>query len=276
MQPGIFRPVALERMSSPERLDRLLRVADPQTWIALLALAFLTLGVIGWSIFGIVATTVSAQGVVIRQGGTYDVSALQTGFVKDVRVRRGDVLREGQVIATLAQPGGATFQTTNPFSSARVLEVLVSKEEPVTADKSVISVELLDEEIVALFYLPATVAAQVQPGMAARISPSSVKREEVGFILGQVRSVAQFPATRRGLMALLQNDSLVQLFLSSTRGAPVEVEVQLQRDRTPTGFKWSSGQGPPDADAIDSGTLSAAEIVLTEQRPISLVLPLGQ
>ena len=230
MQPGIFRPVAMERPSSPDQLDRLMRITGPRTWIALTALGALTLSVLLWTVFGSIPTIVAAQGVVIRSGGTYNVGSSSVGNVSEVFVQRGDVLRGGQQIARVRLADGTTAQINNPFRLARVTEVLVSQEDPIGTDATVVGVELLDEEIVGLFYLPASLAAQVRPGMEVRMVPSSAKRQESGFMLGRVRSVAQFPSTRRGLTALLQNDSLVDLFRSSTGGAPVEVQVELLRD----------------------------------------------
>ena len=75
MQQGLFRQVALERLSSPDQLDRLMRVTDPKTWLALAALTALTLAVVLWSVFGSVATSVRTQGVVIREGGNYIIRA---------------------------------------------------------------------------------------------------------------------------------------------------------------------------------------------------------
>ena len=141
-----------------------------------------------------------------------------------------------------------------------------------TPDTPVLSVELLDEEIHALLYLPATAAARVEPGMAAQISPAGAQREVFGFILGRVRTVAQFPSTQRGMNALLENQTLVQHFLAATGQTPVEIEVELLPDQTPSGLKWSTSSGPPVP--IPSGTLSRADILVSEQRPVSLLLPL--
>jgi hypothetical protein len=271
MQQGLFRQVALERLSPPDQLDRLMRVTDSKGWLALAALAALTLATVLWSIFGSVATTVRGDGAVIRVGGTYKVRANTAGRLAELKVKRGDVLSAGQVIATLAAEAGARTEMTNPFGPAEVVEVLASRQDPLTPDRAVLSVELLDEEIHALLYLPATVAAHVEPGMPVQVSPAGVKREEFGFILGRVRTVAQFPSTQQGMTALLENESLVQHFLTATRGTPVEIEVELLRDQTPSGLKWSTSSGPPGP--VPSGTLSQADIVLGEQRPISLVLP---
>lgn len=276
MQQGLFRQVALERLSSPDQLDRLMRVTDPKTWIALAALAVLTVAVVAWAAFGDVAITARAQGVIIREGGTYQISAHVPGHIESVSVRVGDLLEAGQVIATVESQGSTAPRViTSPFPSpARVLEILVAKEDAITADTTIVSVELLDEEILGVFYLPATVAGQVRPGMAVRVSPSSAKREEFGFMIGRVRSVAPFPSTERGMTALLENDSLVQLFRTATRGAPVEARVELIRGQTPSGFRWSSSSGPPVP--VASGTLALADFVLSDQSPISQVLPAAQ
>ncbi|MBA2447161.1 MAG: biotin/lipoyl-binding protein, partial [Chloroflexi bacterium] len=182
MQQGLFRQVALERMSSPDQLDRLMRVTDSKGWLALATLAALTLATVLWSIFGSVATTVRGDGAVIREGGTYKVRANTAGHLADLNVKRGDVLSAGQVIARLAAAAGARTEITNPFGSAQVVELLATRDDPVTPDSAVLSVELLDEEILALLYLPATVTAHVEPGMAVQVSPAGVKREEFGFI----------------------------------------------------------------------------------------------
>jgi HlyD family secretion protein len=64
----IFRKVALERMSSPEQLDQLLRVTTPRTWLALLSLvAFLT-AVIAWGYWGELTTKVRGEGVLVHVG----------------------------------------------------------------------------------------------------------------------------------------------------------------------------------------------------------------
>jgi len=272
VQQGLFRQVALERLSSPDQLDRLMRVTDPKTWLALAALTALTLAVVLWSVFGSVATSVRTQGVVIREGGNYIIRANTTGRLADLKVQRGDRLSPGQVIATLAPEAGAMTTVSSPFGSAEVVEVLAVKQDRLTPDTPVAAVELVDEELRGLLYVPASVAAQVQPDMAVQVSPASVKREEFGFILGRVRTVAQFPSTQRGMTASLGNESLVQHFLSAAGGAPVEIEVELLGDRTPSGFKWSTSNGPPTK--IPSGTLSQADIILEEQRPISLMLPI--
>jgi hypothetical protein len=65
----MFRKVALERMSSPEQLDQLLQVTAPRSWLALAALMGLLGTAIGWGFLGRISTTISGQGVLVRENG---------------------------------------------------------------------------------------------------------------------------------------------------------------------------------------------------------------
>jgi HlyD family secretion protein len=98
-----------------------------------------------------------------------------------------------------------------------------------------------------------------------------VKREEYGYMLGEVEFVSNQPATPQGMRRTLGNEILVEQLAS--QGAPFLVEVDLSEDSTTTsGFRWSSPRGPPVR--VESGTICVVRVVVQEERPISLVLPI--
>lgn len=122
----------------------------------------------------------------------------------------------------------------------------------------------------ALLYTPLTDAKKVKPGMKVQISPSSIKKEEFGSLVGAIVSVAEFPSSVSAIKATLGNDELVKTF--SQIRAPVEIQVELEPDSTTfSGYKWSSSAGPQAK--LSSGTIATASIIVEEQAPISLVLP---
>jgi HlyD family secretion protein len=104
MDRGIFRAVALDRLSSPDELDRLLRVTDSKAWIAQLAIFGLLLVAVVWGYTGKLPSTISGQGVIIRTGGVLNVVAAGSGVVAKLRVNAGDKIAAGQVVATVGQP----------------------------------------------------------------------------------------------------------------------------------------------------------------------------
>ena len=122
-----------------------------------------------------------------------------------------------------------------------------------------------------VIFAPPGDGKNVKPGMDAQVSPANVRREESGFLAAYVRSVADYPSSRQGIMRVLQNERLVDQL--SNEGAPIKLVADLVPDAaTPSGFKWSSGRGPNQQ--IDAGTLCDASVTLERRAPISLVLPL--
>lgn len=163
-------------------------------------------------------------------------------------------------------------ENVNVVSSeaGRVVELAADPGDVVSPGTPILTMELSSEELVAVLFVPASEGKQVQPGMAVRVSPSNVQREEHGFIQGEVQWVAEYPSTARGMLRLLGNQELVERLL--TQGPPIQVNVALVPDpSTPTGYRWSSSTGP-DLE-ITSGTPADGRIILEEDRPISLLLP---
>ena len=100
----LFREVSLERLSSPDQLDQLMRVTSLREWIAATALILAIALAIAWSILGSIPTQVQGQAVFLRSGGLESVVADSAGRVTDVSVNIGESIRQGQVIARIAQP----------------------------------------------------------------------------------------------------------------------------------------------------------------------------
>ncbi|MES1211506.1 MAG: NHLP bacteriocin system secretion protein, partial [Acidobacteriota bacterium] len=154
--------------------------------------------------------------------------------------------------------------------AGRVLELLIDRGAVVNPGTPILSLEVMSEELVAVLFVPASAGKRVQPGMEVRVSPSTVKREEYGSMLGRVTGAASFPATQRGMNRLLGNEALVAKLLEA--GPLIQVDVALEHDpATPTGYRWSSSRGP--TLEISSGTLANGSVIVKEDRPISLVIP---
>lgn len=404
----IFRKVALERLSSPEQLDQLMRVTDPRGWLALGALGALILAAVSWGFLGSIPTEALGEGILIRQGGVSTVVAIAEGQVEEVLVQVGDAIAKGQPVARIRQDvlsrqikdsvarieyleqeyreleryaeeqrrlrdrnqeqakanlerALATVQrqqeileerltedrrlladglitkqevldteqqlndaqdeadslrleiekleldrleaeqnlleqleaqrseqrdvefelreqrakleenrTVRAPEEGRVLELTAGRGDLVSPGTAILSLEVQSEELMAVLFIPASSGKQVSTGMDARVSPSNVKREEYGYILGEVAWVSEFPATSAGMMRLLSNEALVSRLMEE--GPPIQVHVRLQRNaETPSGFAWSSSTGP-DLQ-ISSGTLATGSVIVREERPIHLVIP---
>jgi HlyD family secretion protein len=97
----LFRQSALERLSSPERLDQLMQVINPMDWIALSTLGILVGGTLIWSIVGRIPLTVEGRGVFIRPHQVIDLQANVAGQLSALKVEQGKCVEKGALLATI-------------------------------------------------------------------------------------------------------------------------------------------------------------------------------
>jgi len=101
--PGFFRKAALEKLSTPEKLDQLIQITSPRAWIALLTIAIAISSAVSWSVLGRVKTKINTAGVLLG-GEVYDIVATTQGQLVDLKIKVGDYVNEGDIIASVAQP----------------------------------------------------------------------------------------------------------------------------------------------------------------------------
>jgi HlyD family secretion protein len=101
---GLFRKVALERLSSPDRLDALLGLNRPQwplVWAGCIVVAAATLY---WGLQGRVAQKVAGRCVITSPGGVAEIAAGAAGQVASLGLKVGDRVSVGQEVARVLRP----------------------------------------------------------------------------------------------------------------------------------------------------------------------------
>jgi len=137
----LFRESALNKMSSPEQLDTLMKVVTPKGWLALCTVFCILLVVVMWGFTGSIATTVQGMGVLVPGGGVFQVSAPTSGRVTDLSIRVGDFVEKGQVIARIANPkllqeiSQSESTLANLEEEYAYLNIMRSKEALLTGDE---------------------------------------------------------------------------------------------------------------------------------------------
>lgn len=192
-----------------------------------------------------------------------------TKRVEELFGKEQEIRREESKLRALQTRHALESEVYSPYNG-RVVELTGDPGMIAQVGASLCSVEVIEDKIEAVLYLPAAEGKKVTPGMQVEITPSTVKREEFGFIVGRVRSTSGFLASEEGIRRLLPNKALVEKL--TKEGVSVEVMVDLETDAaTPTHYRWSSGQGP--SGELQTGTLCTAYVRVREQPPITLVIP---
>lgn len=255
MPRQIFRKEALARLSSPEQLDQLLRVTSPRGWLVLAALGLVLLGALLWGIFGSVPITAEGEGFLMRSEGVKPVTAPRKGVVAAAPVHVGQKVEEGQTLVEFAPadpPARGATTVACPFP-ARVLSLAVKDGDAVNAGDHLLTLEPLNDPLVAVLYVPASEGYKIETDMPAQVWPASVIKGESAPLIGQVLSAAKFPTGPTEMARRLQNEDLAN---SLAKGGPyLEVVVEL-----------------PER-SLYSGTPCHGEITLRDRRPIQLVFP---
>ncbi|MFN0126877.1 MAG: NHLP bacteriocin system secretion protein [Verrucomicrobiales bacterium] len=174
---------------------------------------------------------------------------------RNIKTLEGQLVSSSMIVSTYA---------------GRVVEMTVDRGQLVAPQTRVVSLEPLNAKLTGILYVPSGEGKKAAANMNVRLSPSTVKAEEYGFMQGIVRSVSTYPATPDGLMRTLRNEALVKELTGGS--APLEVVVDLVPAGTSSGYAWSSPQGPPVG--IFGGTMCSGSIIIDRRRPISYVIPL--
>ncbi len=133
-----------------------------------------------------------------------------------------------------------------------------------------------DAKLMSVIYFADKDGKQVKEGMEVQVTPSLVKRERFGGILGNVQTVTPFPVTVQDMSTMIGNqnlaENLAQSLVSGGGNAPVQVFAQLQTADTNSGYKWSSSTGPNIQ--LSPGTTVQVRVKVGEIAPIAYVIPI--
>ena len=100
---SLFRKEALERMSSPERLDQLIQIVSPHDWLLLGTMLAMMMLVVAWCIWGQLPTTVTGQGVIVRPRKIVEIQSPAAGRLVNFSLQVGDTVRQGDVLGLIDQ-----------------------------------------------------------------------------------------------------------------------------------------------------------------------------
>lgn len=100
---NLFRKQSLERLASPERLDQLMQVVNPRSWLPLAALGSVVGVAVIWSIYGRIPINVEGRGVLIYPSNVVQLQSKSAGQLMALNFKVGDVVKKGQVLATIDQ-----------------------------------------------------------------------------------------------------------------------------------------------------------------------------
>jgi hypothetical protein len=180
--------------------------------------------------------------VLVPKEGLFVAGPSQGGVVTSVRAAPGAVVRRGQVLATVAQGGaGATARVLSPIDG-RVVAVNLRAGDPSTPGaQQFLIAPRTPPQIVGLY--PAAQVSRLAVGQPAVVDVNGVDADRYGRAVGKIAAISPIPVTDQRLTQLTGDSSLVGVV--SRLGPAREIDIALTPARTPSGVKWTHGNGPP-------------------------------
>ncbi len=246
---------------SPARaIARRSRILTTPLVLALVGVVVIVAGGIVWAVLGRAPSSVTGQGIVEPRGALVHVEAETLGVVRRVAVRAGDIVPAGAPIVELTRRGSAS--TVRTPTGGLVVETPVVQGDTVRPGYDVALLTTDPRPVAVRAFIPAGPGKSVKVGMRVLVSPANVPSAQYGSIEGEVTALAPAPASRSRIGLLTRgNETLVDYFLSA--GPALEMRVVLQRADTPSGFRWSVGDGPDEA--VTAGTLTSVEVITSDR-----------
>lgn len=268
MSTTTFRSRALRRISSPEQLDRLVRVTSPRHWIGLGGLLLLVVGVLLWSTVSVVPTTVSASSTLLPLGGLREVQAPVSGTVSSFPVAVGTHVVAGQAIGTVTVSGRGPA-TIRAADTGTITEVDTAQRAVVQSGQRLALIEPVGWPLVVYAYAPTQVAARLAVGTPVHVKFGAGVDATYGYARGVVASVSEYAATPERLNFVLRDTASVESVqsLGPTNEVVIPLELAAQ---TPSGIAWGTGGGPPAP--LPAGLPATAVFVVGSHHPIDDVL----
>ncbi|MDO4731000.1 MAG: NHLP bacteriocin system secretion protein [Clostridia bacterium] len=218
MSKQIYRKSLLEKMSSPDQLDKMIVITSPSFWLALIGGAAIVVVALVWSIFGKLPIKTEATGLFVPDQGTFNLAANTSGIVSSLQVKIGDYVKKGDVIMTLSdedvqQELGAILERRERVSDV----TLDSRNDIVTADNR----DLID--------------------LKTQIAAAGLERDQQAAMLASYQSELSILAPKVNA-AQVAMEQAQQAYYNAIDSGSVNTAIQLQYNEAQSVYSQVSSQ----------------------------------
>ena len=265
----LYRKSALEKLNSPEQLNKVLTITSPMSWLALIGVtAIVVVGII-WSVVGSIPVMVTGKGVMASPTSTNAVYMEESGTAVTVTVQDGKPVRVGDTVLSYRTADRQVHELLSDQNGA-VAGVQVKAGDSIHQGSEVIRISpepTMDQKQVAVCYVKLAQAKRLQRGMEnVQITVEGASAQTYGHMWGRVLNVDSHAATTPGMEHVLgAGNNLVNTF--TNEGAVAAVTVELVPDgESGNGYAWTNAKGK--TLEVSNGTPVEVRIPVETMRPI--------
>ena len=102
MKTDLFNKSALDNLETPEQLDQQVKIMGTSSWILFAAILVATIAATIWAFIGTVSSGIDYEGVIFNNEDVAIHNTGISGIIQDVLVNEGDAVKEGDILAVIA------------------------------------------------------------------------------------------------------------------------------------------------------------------------------
>ena len=166
---SIFRQESLDRVESPEKLDKFIKASKPSAWIIVMAFLILVVAVIVWGFTGRIPKVYAAKGASLADGNIYcyvapdDISSMAEGCEVNITLPDNSMI-DGSVVEISSIPYSAeeisdilekdwlTYQLVQDDESLYMYQIKIKTDEAVPEDY-IVSASIITDNVKPIVYL---------------------------------------------------------------------------------------------------------------------------
>lgn len=264
----LYRKSALEKLASPEQLDRMVVIVSPSVWLAIIAGVILLVTSIAWGLTGSVPVLVSCDGEFYSDVGEIEsIYSEVNGFVRECSVQSGENVKENETLVVVEDMQGIRHRI-KAKKNAAVYSVMAEEGSYLEIGQKVLQIRELTENESGIIYCYTSLnnARKISKGMEVMVYPNSLNTKEYGHMKGTVTGISRFVLNRGEMEKYIGNEEKISELLSGEY--LVGIQCELEKDpESVNGYQWSNEKGKKLE--LQSGTSVTTEIVIANRSPFN-------
>jgi multidrug resistance efflux pump len=264
---NLYRKAALDKISSPDQLDKTLKITSPSSWLALLGITLIVVVTVIWSIVGTIPVTISASGIIASPVGTNSIYTDESGTVTSVMVSPGSEVHLGDQIMSIMTSSGDVYTVVSD-QVGTVYQVVASVGDTVTQSSEVVRVSpSVTGSQAVVVYVPIADAKKLERGMSVYVTLASADSQSYGHMEARVINIDARACSNASMAYVLGSDNNLSSSFTAN-GAVAAVTCELYPDsESANGYYWSNEKGKKLT--VSNGSLCTVKIITERVAPIT-------
>lgn len=263
----IFRKSVLEKRSSQDQLDTMLKISSPLSWVALLGVTLVVIVTVVWAFIGRIPMTVASSGIVSSPDSTNSVFSNTSGTVTRVYFSRGEKVYIGDVLMDIKTDREENVKVISD-QVGYISEIVKPEGTSITQNSEVlrISPETTGHQVVVCYVLTSD-AQKIKRGDSAYISLSSSDSKRYGHMVGRVINIDAGAASLDSQNKVLGKDTNLSKTFSPEGKAVTAITCELYPStESVSGYFWSNKKG--NQLMVNNRDICSVKIITKQVRPI--------